>query len=86
LADYEVRWTETTVKALEELDRGDSERVIENIGIISGNPFRYVKRLKGVPIYSLRISKCRVILSTERKQLLILIMDVGKRKNVYEDL
>ncbi len=86
MTDYEVKWTESSVKGLEELNKADSERILEKMRIVSKNPFHYVKRLKGVPLYSLRIGKYRVIMSIERNRLVILIMDVGNKNNVYDDL
>ncbi len=86
MPDYEVKWTESSVKALEELNKVDSERILEKIETVSKTPFHYVKRLKGVPLYSLRIGKYRVIMSIERERLVILILEIGNRKNVYDDL
>ncbi|MCW6168968.1 MAG: type II toxin-antitoxin system RelE/ParE family toxin [Thermoplasmatales archaeon] len=54
--------------------------------LVSKNPFHYIKRMKGVPLYSLRIGKYRVIISIERNKLVILVVDVGNRNNVYDDL
>ena len=86
MPNYEVKWTESSVRTLEELDKVDSVRILEKIETVSETPFHYVKRLKGVPLYSLRIGKYRVIMSIERDRLVILIVDIGNRKNVYDDL
>ena len=86
MPEYDVKWTESSVKVLEQLDKVDSERILEKIGIVSKNPFHYVKRLKGVPLYSLRTGKYRIIMSIEREHLMILVVDIGNRKNVYDDL
>lgn len=50
MPDYEVRWTVSSVRTLEELNKVDSERILEKIGTVSKNPFHYVKRLKGVSL------------------------------------
>jgi mRNA interferase RelE/StbE len=86
LPDYEVKWTETIARFLEKMESGDTERILEKMNLVSKNPFRYVKRLKGIPLYSLRTGKYRVIMSIEREKLVILVVEVGKRKNVYDDL
>ena len=62
----EVKWTETTARFLEKMESGDTERILEKMNLVSKNPFRYVKRLKGIPLYSLRTGKYRVIMSIER--------------------
>jgi mRNA interferase RelE/StbE len=86
LPDYEVKWTETTARFLEKVESVDAERILEKMKLVSKNPFHYVKRLRGVPLYSLRTGKYRVIMSIEREKLVILVVDVGNRKNVYDDL
>ena len=86
MPDYEVKWTETTARFLEKMESVDAERILEKMKLVSKNPFHYVKRLKGVPLYSLRTGKYRVIMSIERENLVILVVDVGNRKNVYDEL
>ena len=86
MADYEVKWTETTARFLEKREGVDAERILEKMKLVSKNPFHYIKRLKGVPLYSLRTGKYRVIMSIEREKLVILVIDVGNRRNVYDDL
>ena len=86
MPDYEVKWTETSTRLLEKMESVDAERILEKMKLVSKNPFHYVKRLKGVPLYSLRTGKYRVIMSIERENLVILVVDVGNRKNVYDDM
>ena len=86
MADYEVKWTETTARFLEKMDSVDAGRILEKMNLVSKNPFHYIKRLKGIPLYSLRTGKYRVIMSIEREKLVILVVEVGNRKNVYDNL
>ena len=64
----------------------DADRILEKMKLVSKNPFHYIKRLKGIPLYSLRTGKYRVIMSIEREKLVILVVEVGNRKNVNDDL
>ena len=86
MADYEVKWTETTARFLEKMESVDADRILEKMNLVSKNPFHYIKRLKGIPLYSLRTGKYRIIMSIEREKLVILVVDVGNRKNVYDEL
>ena len=86
MPDYEVKWTETTARFLEKMESIEAERILEKMKLVSKNPFHYIKRLKGIPLYSLRTGKYRVIMSIEREKLVILVIDVGNRRNVYDDL
>ena len=64
----------------------EAERILEKMKLVSKNPFHYIKRLRGAPLYSFRTGKYRVIMSIERNKLVILVVGVGSRKNVYDDL
>ncbi len=86
MPDYEVKWTETAIRFLEKMESADAERILEKMKLVSKNPFHYIKRLKGIPLYSLRTGKYRIIMSVEMEKLVILVVEVGNRKNVYDDL
>ena len=86
MTDYEVKWTEATARFLEKMESVDSDVILEKMNLVSKNPFHYIKHLKGIPLYSLRTGKYRVIMSIEREKLVILVVEVGNRKNVYDDL
>ena len=64
----------------------EAERILEKMKLGSKNPFHYIKRLNGIPLYSLRTGKYRAIMSIEREKLVILVVEVGNRKNVYDEL
>ena len=85
MPDYAVKWTETSARLLEKMESVDAERILEKMKLVSKNPFHYVKRLRGVPLYSLRTGKYRVIMSIERENLVILVIEVGNTKNDYDD-
>ena len=86
MPDNEVKLIETTVRFLKKMKSVGVENILKNMMIISKNPFHYIKRLRGVPLYSLRTEKYRVIMSVERKKLVTFVIEVGNRKNVYDDL
>jgi len=80
---YEVRWTENALNSLKKLSRDVSKRIIEKVEEISEDPFRYVKKLKGFPLYSLRVGVYRAILSIEAKNLVVFVVEVGHRRKIY---
>jgi len=83
---FQVKWTETALNSLKRLDKKIIERIMEKVERIKENPFLYVKKLKGVPLYSLRVGKYRVILVIEYKKLVIFVIEVEHRKKVYRKL
>ena len=86
MTDYQIKWTETAIQSLEKIERDLAQRILKRVNGLSVNPFRYIKRLKAVPMFSLRVGIYRVLMSIERNNLVIVALDVGKRENDYDDL
>ncbi|MEM0149837.1 MAG: type II toxin-antitoxin system RelE/ParE family toxin, partial [Candidatus Micrarchaeaceae archaeon] len=68
---YRVIWSERSQKDLSRLDKKTIGRIITKVNGIKENPFLYVKRLVGVPLYSLRAGDYRVIMDIKNRQLII---------------
>ncbi len=86
MTDYQIKWTETAIQSLEKIERDLAQRILKRVNGLSVNPFRYIKRLKAVPMFSLRVGIYKVLMSIERNNLVIVAIDVGKRENFYDDL
>ncbi|MHB1650811.1 MAG: type II toxin-antitoxin system RelE family toxin [Thermoplasmataceae archaeon] len=86
MTDYQIKWTETAIQSLDKINRDIAKRIFKKVNGLNANPFRYVKRLKAVPMFSLRVGIYRVLMSIERNNLVIVAIDVGKRENFYDDL
>jgi mRNA interferase RelE/StbE len=82
---YEVRWTDTSLKQLEKLTKDVARRIIEKVESISKDPFMFVKKLKGFELYRLRVGDYRVIMSIEKKKIIIFVLDVGHRSVIYRN-
>jgi mRNA interferase RelE/StbE len=70
------------------LDKRTAQRIYTKLKEIasSENPFIYVKRLTGIALFSLRVGDYRIILDIKRNSLIILVLKVGRRKNVYNNV
>ena len=86
MTDYQIKWTETAIQSLDKINRDIAKRIFKKVNGLNANPFRYIKRLKAVPMFSLRVGIYRVSMSIERNNLVIVAIDVGKRENDYDDL
>jgi len=80
---YDVQWAITAERQFSKLDKSTKKRIIDKIDSIQDNPFLYVTRLVGFNAYKLRVGNYRIILGIEKKNLVILILKVGHRKNIY---
>ncbi len=80
---YDVKWTETSLGQLKKLDKAIAKRIIDKVEKITKNPFKFVKKLKEFDLFRLRVGDYRVIMSIEKKKMIIFVLEVGHRRVVY---
>jgi len=83
---FGIRWTESSFKKLQKLDRITQTRIIEKIDEAASDPFLVAKRLAGVNLYSIRVGDYRVIASIEKNKMIIFVIDLGHRSKIYNKL
>ena len=83
---YEVIFSDTALKQFKKLNRDLQQRITNNLGRIIIRPESYVKRLVGEPYYSFRVGDYRLILDIQRDKMIIFIIIMGHRKDIYENL
>lgn len=81
---YQIFFTDNASKQLKKLGKNDQERIIKSLERIRIRPETYVTKLVGDPGYKLRVGDYRVILDIEKEKLIILVLLIGHRKNIYE--
>jgi len=81
---YEIIFSQKAKKQLFKLDKAIQERVISALERIRIRPETYITKLIGDPGYKIRIGDYRVIIDIDKQNLLILIIKIGHRKNIYE--
>ncbi|MBI5072230.1 type II toxin-antitoxin system RelE/ParE family toxin [Candidatus Woesearchaeota archaeon] len=80
---YAVEFTETAEKQFKKLPNMLQERIIKSLERIRIRPEAYIEKLVGIPGYKFRVGDYRIILDIENDRLLILVIKIGHRKNVY---
>lgn len=83
---YEVVISEKALKQLKKLEKDIQERIIHALERIRIRPEAYVIKLVGDQAYKLRVGDYRVLLDVDKNKLLILVIKVGHRKNIYKGL
>ena len=83
---YEITFTDTSRKQFRKLEKDVQERIIKALERIRIRPERYVKKLVGGLGYRLRVGDYRVILDIQKSELVILVIKIGHRKNIYDKL
>jgi len=85
---YSVVFLEEATKELSQIDPIWQKRILNKIKILSADPkilANNIKKLKGKyqEYYRLRIGDYRVIYSQENDRLLIVIIRIGHRSEIY---
>ncbi len=81
---YQVIFSDLALKQLRKLDREIEQRIISTLERIRIRPDAYVKKLVGDEGYRLRVGNYRVILDLDKEKLIILVLRIGHRRNVYD--
>lgn len=84
---YSIKYTKEAKKKIEKLDKSIRLVIKKAIESLSSNPY------KGKPLsyelaglYSLRTSDYRIIYRIKEKQLIIIVITVGHRREIYKKL
>lgn len=80
---YKIIFSEKSKKQLEKLERTIQERILQALERIKIRPEAFVTKLVDDPAYKFRVGDYRVLLDIDKGNLLILVIKVGHRKNVY---
>lgn len=84
---YNIEFTKQAMKDLHRIPQNYATLIIKKIKQLSINPYDAVleiKKLKGIEeVYRLRVGDYRVIYELEDKKLLINIIKIQSRGNVY---
>ncbi|MDH2906365.1 MAG: type II toxin-antitoxin system RelE/ParE family toxin [Methanomassiliicoccales archaeon] len=80
---YEVLFSDLALKQLRKLERNYQERIVSTLERIRIRPDAYVRKLVGNEGYRLRVGDFRLILDLDRDKLIVLVLKIGHRKNVY---
>ena len=82
---YEIVFTDTSRKQFNKLEKNIQERIIKALERIRIRPEAHVKKIVGDPGYRLRVGEYRVILDIYKDKLVILVIKIGHRKNIYKN-
>ncbi len=87
MEEYSIKYTKEAKRKIEKLDPSIRVVIKKAIESLSSNPY------KGKPLsyelaglYSLRTSDYRIIYRIKEKQLIIIVISVGHRREIYKRL
>ncbi len=81
---YEVTFSDFADKQLSKLPLNIQNRIISTIKRCRIRPHNHVKKLVGSNYFRLRVGDYRVIMDIMENKLIIHVIEVGHRKNIYK--
>jgi mRNA interferase RelE/StbE len=83
---YQIKVEKHAVKELQQIEGTDRNRILEAIAALAANPRPPgCRKLKGRPAWRIRIGDYRVVYLVENERLLVLVVKIGHRRDVYEE-
>ena len=85
---YSIQWHEAAINDLKNIDRQTQKKMIARVkDYLSKDPLSLGKPLKGIfkGLYRYRYGSYRIIYAIDRGLVVILILRIGDRKDVYEN-
>jgi mRNA interferase RelE/StbE len=85
---FRIEFTKSAAKALVAIPRKDQKRIAKKIeGLAESSPAPAKTKMKGDnPFHRVRVGDYRIIYEIQNEILLILILKIGHRKDVYRRL
>jgi mRNA interferase RelE/StbE len=81
---YDVEFSQAAEKQFFKLEKDVQQRIISALERIRIRPYPHVKKLVGSPYFRLRVGDYRVIMDINENKLIILVLEIGHRKNIYK--
>ena len=85
MARYKIEISRTAEKQLKKLSKDDQKRVVAAILDLAENPLpKGSRKLAGYEdVYRIRVGHFRILYSCVAKTLIVIVLKIGHRKDVY---
>jgi len=81
---YSLEILRSAQKALGKIARQDQDRIISAVEALAADPRPAgCKKLSGRPAWRIRVGSYRVIYEVQDEKLLVLVVQIGHRKDIY---
>lgn len=85
MPEYRIEFLKTAIKELSKLPKDIQQNIRDRIDLLTTNPYPTdVKKLKnGNGRLRIRVGNYRIIYIIENKKLVVLVIKIGHRSNIY---
>ena len=86
MENYKIRVSASAEKALKKIPKKDLSKIIKTIEMLSIDPYpQGCRKISGEDdVYRVRKGNYRVLYEINGNELIIIVLKIGHRKNVYE--
>ena len=81
---FDLFFTATSKKFLKKVNKEDKIRIISTLERCRIRPYAHVKKLVSSLYFRLRVGDYRVILDIKAGKLLIIVVEIAHRRNIYK--
>jgi len=81
---WSIEWSAKSRNQFKKIDKAEQQKIISSLDECAHDPFKFIKKLKGLPLNSLRVGNYRIILQLVQNKMLIYVVKVGHRSTVYD--
>jgi len=84
---YTIAYTKEAAKSLQRMPRDTAQRIREKLESIAADPYAdhpNAKKLQGREGYRLRVGDWRVIYKIQNEQLIIIVLKIASRGEIYK--
>lgn len=81
---YRILFTKHASASVKKLPGEIKDRIELSLRRIQTRPYSFVDKLVGQPYYKLRVGDYRIILDIIDQDIVILVVEVGHRSNIYK--
>ena len=81
---YDITYSKIAQNFIKKLDKEDQKKIFSKLERIRIRPENFLIKLQHEQVYKLRIGDFRIFIDLKEKELVILVLNIGKRKNVYK--
>ncbi len=90
MAVYRVEFTKSAKKEFDKIPTKMQDKMVEALSLLAQNPYSEllkVKKLKGAEaLYRIRLGDYRIVYEIRNGQLVILVIKIGHRREIYRNL
>jgi mRNA interferase RelE/StbE len=81
---YSIILSKKAKNQLKKLDKDLQKRITSYLERIKIRPYYFVKKIEGSQFFRARVGKYRLILNIQNEKLIIYVIELGLRKNIYK--